>query len=161
MSAIKISGLKIFFPVFLLLIFSCSKSSDSKDKTTSEETLEYVIFSKVGGDEGNYKTIKITQDSILLDVGKTSKNIHRSWKMPLTENGKKQLFSIFKINQLPFIKSSESRQATDGTDETFQIKTSRTSYVFVNAYNDEYNYRQLKNFKTQLEKLIPKEFKPL
>ena len=154
----KISGLKIFFPMLLLLIFSCSEKSKSERKTTGEETIQYVIFSKVGGRGGNYKTIKITQDSIVLSLGNTSKNVHKTWKKALSDKNQAEIFGKLKINELAFIKSSESVQVKEEADETFQIKTSRTSYVFVNAYNDEYNYRQLKNFKIHLEKIIPREY---
>jgi len=161
MSAIKISGWKIFFPLLLLLIFSCSEKQVSDKKNAGVETLDYIVYSKVGGESGNYKTVKVTQDSVVLSFGNTLKNHHTTWKKALPDDVKEELFGKLKINQLSFIKSSESIQAQDGADETFQIKTSRTSYVFVNAYNDEYNYRQLRNFKTHLEKIIPKGFQPL
>ena len=161
MSAIKIFGLKSFFPLLLLLIFSCSETSKSEKKNTGDERVEYIVFSRVGGRGGNYKTIRVTQDSVVLSLGNTSKNLHKIWKKALSDKVKAELFGKLNVNQLSFIKSSESIQAQDGADETFQIKTSRTSYVFVNAYNDEYNYRQLENFKIQLKKIIPKEFQPL
>lgn len=161
MSAIKISGLKSFVPLLLLLIFSCSETSKSEKKNTGDERVEYIVFSRVGGRGGNYKTIRISQDSVVLSLGNTSRNLHKIWKKALSDKTRDELFGKLKINQLSFIKSSESVQANDGADETFQIKTSRTSYVFVNAYNDEYNYSQLENFKTQLKKIIPKEFQPL
>lgn len=58
MSAIKKAGLKIFFPTFLLLIFSCTDSS-KKNKNNGFETVEYVVYSQVGGKDGSYKTIKL------------------------------------------------------------------------------------------------------
>ncbi|WP_131725553.1 MULTISPECIES: hypothetical protein [unclassified Chryseobacterium] len=159
MSAIKISGLNIFFPVFLLLIFSCSKPSEKTGKSKGEETFEYIILSEVGGMGGHYKNIKVTQDSVILTTGNTMTNRNQTWNKALSTKDKTELFGQLKINQLAFIKSSESLQAADGVDETFQVKTSRTSYVFVNAYNDGYNYRQLANFKAKLAKIIPEKYR--
>ena len=157
MSAIKITGLKVFFPLFLLLIFSCSETS-KKRKNNGFEAVEFVVFSKVGGKDGDYRTVKITQDSLFLNVGKTLLNRHKQWKAKLSEEQKNMLFGCLKVNQLAFIRSSESKQFKKEWDETFQVKTTKTSYVFVNAYNDADNYNQLKNFKIKLEKLIPKEY---
>ena len=157
MSAIKNAGLKMFFPVFLLLIFSC-KDSSKKVKNTGFETIEYVVYSQVGGKDGSYKTVKVTQDSIILNKGKTAFNVHKTWKTKLSEKQKKSIFNQLKVNQLAFIRSSASKQFKKEIDETFQVKTTKTSHVFVNAFNDEENYKQLKNFKTELDKLIPKEY---
>lgn len=157
MSAIKNAGLKIFFPVFLLLIFSCTDSS-KEVKNTDFETIEYVVYSQVGGKDGSYKTVKVTQDSIILNKGKTALNLHKTWEAKLSKQQKNSIFNQLKVNQLAFIRSSESKQFKKEIDETFQVKTTKTSHVFVNAFNDEENYKQLKNFKTELEKLIPKEY---
>lgn len=158
MSAVKISGLKIFFPVFLLLIFSCSEIKNKEKKKSGEDKIEYVIFSVVGGHGGYYKTIKVTQDSVFLVTGNTVSNVHKSWKKHLPELKRQEILGQLKIHQFMFIKSSESRQPVDGVDETFQIKTKDSSYVFVNAYNDEENYPQLKNFKTKLSTILPKQY---
>jgi len=147
----------MFFPVFLLLIFSC-KDSSKKVKNTGFETIEYVVYSQVGGKDGSYKTVKVTQDSIILNKGETALNLHKTWKAKLSKQQKNSIFNQLKVNQLAFIRSSESKQFKKEIDETFQVKTTKTSHVFVNAFNDEENYKQLKNFKTELEKLIPKEY---
>jgi len=158
MSAIKKSGLKTFFPMLLLLIFSCSESKNTDRKNSEEDKVEYVIFSIVGGHAGYYKTIKVTQDSVVLATGNTASNTHKSWRKSLSELKRKEILGQLKIHQFMFIKSSESRQPVDGLDETFQIKTQDSSYVFVNAYNDKENYQQLKNFKTKLNTILPKQY---
>ncbi|WP_312077268.1 hypothetical protein [Chryseobacterium sp.] len=158
MSAIKKSGLRIFFPMLLLLIFSCSESKKTDKKKSEEDKVEYVIFSIVGGHGGYYKTIKVTHDSLLLATGNASSNTHKSWKQIVPEQKSKEILGQLNIHQFMFIKSSESRQPVDGVDETFQIKTKDSSYVFVNAYNDKENYQQLKNFKTKLNTILPKQY---
>lgn len=160
MSAIKNLRSKIFFPTFLLLIFfSCEqKKVPTQPETTSNE-ITFIGVSKVGGKGGNYRTIKITKDSIKLEQGSTATQKHKQWASAMHPENWKQLTSSFDLTTLDKIKSSESLQAQDGMDETFQIKTSKKSHVYVNSYNDSIHYKQFEKFKSQLDKILPKEYK--
>ncbi|MCW3160027.1 hypothetical protein [Chryseobacterium oryctis] len=158
MSAIKKMGLKIFFSTVLLLIFfSCDKKSEKPATNYNEITL--IKLSNVGGKLGNYRNIKITKDSIKLEQGVVAKNIHKTWNSSISPEIWKQLSSTIDIKTLDKVKSSESKQAKNGIDETFQIKTTKKSHVFVNSYNDTIHYKQFRKFKSQLEKILPKEYK--
>lgn len=159
MSAIKINTLKMLFSTFLLLIFfSCQKETQPKADNNRNE-ITFIGFSNVGGKLGSYKIIKLTKDSINLTQGATSSQIHKKWNSGIDQQTWKKLTSSIDIKTLNQIKSSESLQAQDGMDETFQIKTSKSSHVFVNSYNDTIHYHQLQRFKDQLEKILPKEYK--
>lgn len=154
MSAIKIHDLKILFPMFLLLIFfSCSEKSKAPQNT---EEITFIGVSNIGGQLGNYRIIKVTKDSIRLESGMTSNKKHKEWSKAITPKIWKNLTSAFKISTLSTIESSPSIQPIDGIDETFQIKTTKSSHVFVNAYNDTH-YRQFENFKNQLNSILPQE----
>ncbi|WBV61696.1 hypothetical protein PFY12_06125 [Chryseobacterium camelliae] len=156
MSAIKFLRLKIFFSTVLLLIFfSCNKKAKKTVSKTNEITS--VSFSNVSGNLGNYRIIKITKDSITLEQGNTTRQTHKQWASGINPHVWKQLVSSFNIATLGKIKSSESIQAKGGTDEVFQVKTSKKSHVYVNSYNDTIHYKQFEKFKSQLEKILPKE----
>ncbi|RNA63317.1 hypothetical protein D1631_15990 [Chryseobacterium nematophagum] len=158
MSVIRNPNPKIFFAAFLLLIFF---SCDQKKETTTNGDNEKIIsvsFSNVGGKAGSYSKIKVNQDSLYLEKGTVSSKEHIVWKYAITAKDWRQLTSHFDIKTFNTIKSSESIQALNGIDETFQIKTSKTSHVYVNAYNDTIHYKQLQKFKDQLSQIIPKEY---
>ncbi|CAA7194965.1 hypothetical protein [Chryseobacterium potabilaquae] len=158
MSVIRNSNPKTFFTAFLLLtFFSCTQ----KKKTTTngaEEKIISVSFSNVGGNAGSYRKVKVNQDSLYLEKGTVSSKEHTVWKSAITAEDWHQLTSHFDIKTFSTIKSSESIQALNGIDETFQIKTSKTSHVYVNAYTDTIHYKQLQKFKDQLSQIIPKEY---
>lgn len=156
MSAIKFLRLKIFFSTVLLLIFfSCNKKTGKTISNNNEITS--ISFSHVSGNLGNYRIIKITKDSITLEQGNTTRQIHKQWTSSVKPEVWKQLTFSFDAKTLDKIKSSESIQAKGGTDEVFQIKTSKKSHVYVNSYNDTLHYKQFAKFKSQLEKILPKE----
>jgi len=159
MSAIKIIVLKIFFSMLLLLtLFSCSKKSgESKSASGNTEEITFIRLSNIGGEKGNYRTIKITKDSIHLETGINAGEKHREWSTSITPKMWTKLISSFKVRDLSYIKSSPSIQGIDGIDESFQIKTTKKSHVFVNAYND-IHYRQFEDFKNQLNLILPKEY---
>lgn len=158
MSAIKNSVLKILFSTFLLLtFFSCQKKAAPKIAGKANE-ITFIGVSNVGGKLGHYKTIKITKDSIKLTQGISSSNIHKKWNSTINEQTWKKLTSSIDIKTLDKIKSSESTQAMDGSDETFQIKTLKNSHIYVNSYNDTIHYQQFQNIKDQLQKILPKEY---
>lgn len=158
MSAIKINSLKTLFSIFLLLtLFSCNKeNSDKKLLSGKPEEITFIGLSYVGGEQGNYRIIKITKDSIHLETGTNEVKKHKSWKKPITPETWKKLTSWFKIKDLSLVESSPSIQSIDGIDESFQIKTTNKSHVFVNAYNDVH-YKQFENFKNQLNTILPQE----
>ncbi|WP_407401171.1 hypothetical protein [Chryseobacterium sp.] len=158
MSAIKTSILKGLFLMFLLLtFFSCSKEEKTTSKADQKgpETITFIGMSTVGGRLGNYNIIKITQDSIHVEKGNSNPKNHKELHQALQPKDWQKLTSSFLIEDLNHIKSSESIQAIDGMDETFQIKTSRKSHVYVNTYNDSIHYPQFEKFKMNLNKIIP------
>ncbi|MCE3076779.1 hypothetical protein [Chryseobacterium gwangjuense] len=156
MSAIKFLRLKIFFSTVLLLIFfSCNKKS--KKTISKNNEITSISVSNVSGNLGNYRIIKITKDSITLKQGNTARQIHKQWASSINPEVWKQLIFSFDAATLNKIKSSESIQAKGGTDEVFQIKTSKKSHIYVNSYNDTLHYKQFERFKSQLEKILPKE----
>ena len=158
MSAIKRNGLKILFSIFsLLTLLSCNKeNSDKKVSSGKPEEITFIGLSNVGGQQGYYRIIKITKDSIHLETGTNEGKKNKNWRQPITPKTWKKLMSWFKIKDLSFIESSPSIQNIDGIDESFQIKTTKRSHVFVNAYNDRH-YRQFENFKNQLNTILPQE----
>lgn len=158
MSAVKINSLKMVFSTFLLLMFfSCKKGTEKVDDQPNEIT--FIGVSEVGGKLGYYKIIKITKDSIKLTQGISTKNLHKQWNSAIDQQTWKQLISPIDLKTLGKIKSSESVQPIDGADETFQIKTLKSSHLYLNSYNDTIYYKQLQAFKDQLEKILPKEYK--
>lgn len=158
MSAIKIKVLKTFFSTLLLLtLFSCNKESRESKSSGNAEEITFIGLSNIGGELGNYRIIKITKDSIHLETGINAGEKHREWHKAISSKTWKKLTSSFKVNDLSLIQSSPSIQGIDGIDETFQIKTTKSSHVFVNAYSDTH-YRQFENFKNQLSIILPKEY---
>lgn len=158
MSTVKTNDLKALLSMFLLLtFFSCSeKSSKNKPSPRDPEEITFISLSNVGGELGNYSSYKITQDSIHFEGGTTANQKHNEWKKAITPQIWKNLISSIKIKDLDLIESSPSIQPIDGIDETFQIKTTKKSHVFVNAYSDTH-YRQFEEFKIKLENLTPKK----
>lgn len=153
MSAIKFLGLKIFFSTVLLLIFlSCNE--EAKKNIFESNEITFISFSNVSGNLGNYRIIKITQDSITAETGNTTRQTHQQWASKTSPKIWKELTSYFDLKSLDHIKSSESIQAKGGTDEVFQIKTSKKSHVYVNSYHDTLHYKQFERFKSQLEKIL-------
>ncbi|KMQ61274.1 hypothetical protein ACM39_17815 [Chryseobacterium sp. FH2] len=158
MPAIKNTGLKILFLTVLLpAFFSCDKKQEKPIVNSNEITL--IKLSNVGGQLGSYRNIKVSKDSISIEQGILSRNTHKKWSSAITHETWNQLSSSIDVKTLDKIKSSESKQAEDGIDETFQIKTPKQSHVFVNSYNDTIHYKQFEKFKSQLEKILPKEYR--
>jgi hypothetical protein len=159
MSAIKKTGLKIFFPLFLLLIFfSCDKKTEKVPvKNPNEITL--ISLSNVGGSLGNYRIIKVTKDSVKLEQGIAANKTHKQWGSAISTETWNKLISPIDVKTLDKIKSSPSKQSVDGIDETFQVRTPKKIHVYVNSDVDTIHYRQFEDFKIQLEKILPKEYK--
>ncbi|SDL64787.1 hypothetical protein [Chryseobacterium taihuense] len=152
MSAVKIKGLKIFFSMFLLLIFfSCENKNTPKHNT--KERIESISISHIGGRNGFYEIIKIRRDSLFFESGTSKPAKNTSWKNAVNIPSWDALASSFKLKNLDSIRSSPSIQHLDGIDETFIIKTNKKSHIYVNAYHDVHYY-QFENFKQKLEKIL-------
>lgn len=75
MSAVKISDLKIFVSMFLLLIFfSCSEKAADKKPDSKTEEITFIGLSEIGGQLGFYRVIKVTKDSIHFETQRSTKN---------------------------------------------------------------------------------------
>lgn len=152
------NGLKIFFSMFLLLvIFSCSEKTTNRSSDSRNEEITFIGLSDAGGQLGYYRVIKVSKDSIHFESGQTANNKHEEWHSVIKPETWKKLVSCFKIKNLNSIESSPSIQAIDGIDESFQIKTSKKSHVYVNAHSDIY-YNQFSCFKQELLKIIPQKY---
>lgn len=152
------NGLKICFSIFLLLILlSCSENKTAQPQNSGAEKITFIGFSNIGGQLGYYKIIKITEDSIHFETGETVNKKHKKWNSSITPETWKKITSCFKIKNLDSIRSSPSIQVIDGIDESFQIKTTKKSHVYVNAQND-IHYRQFEDFKNQILSILPKEY---
>jgi hypothetical protein len=159
MPAVRNNSLKIIFSTLLLLaFFSCEKKSEKAPAKNSDE-ITFIGLSNVGGDMGNYRVIKISKDSIHAEQKTAASKIHQEWNSSIPPEIWKQLISSIDLKTLDKIKSSPSVQPVDGTDETFQIKTLKKSHVYVNSYVDTVHYKQFEQFKIQLDKILPKEYK--
>jgi GTP-binding protein EngB required for normal cell division len=157
MSAIKKLGLKIFSPILLLLIFfSCNNKQDEKISPKNPNEITFIGYSDVGGTLGDYKIVKVTEDSIHLEQGVANNKIHKEWHSAITPQIWKNISSTINIKTLDKIKSSPSKQSVDGIDETFQIRTPKKSHVYVNSYIDTIHYKQFQELKNQLEIILPK-----
>ena len=157
MSTVKTNGLSIFLATFLLLLCFCctDKTTENKSSKKDPEEITFIALSNVGGQSGSYSNFKITKESIHFEGGTTANQKHKEWNVPIDEQIWNNLISSIKIKDLGLIESSPSIQPIDGMDETFQIKTTKKSHVFVNAYSDV-RYRQFEEFKIKLEKLAAK-----
>ncbi|WP_223560153.1 hypothetical protein [Chryseobacterium lathyri] len=160
MPAIKNTYLKLLFLLFLLpAFFSCDKKKELTSaipKNPNEIT--FISVSNIGGDQGDYKIIKVTKDSIHAEKGITARQIHKEWDSAISIQTWNNLISPIKIKDLDVIQSSPSQQSVDGIDETFQIRTPKKSHIYVNSYADTLHYRQLKQFKEQLNLILPTEY---
>jgi len=161
MPAIKNTYLKLLFSMFLLpAFFSCDKSKEpvsAASKNPNEIT--FISLSNIGGDQGDYKIIKVTKDSIHAEQGITARQIHKEWDSAISMQTWNNLISPINTKELDVIESSPSKQSVDGIDETFQIRTPKKSHIYVNSYADTLHYRQLKLFKEQLNLILPTEYR--
>ncbi|MBO9691980.1 hypothetical protein [Chryseobacterium sp.] len=153
--------LKILFSILLLsALFSCDskKTQESSVSHNNPYEITFVSVSEIGGRLGSYRIIKATKDSVFAEKGMTASKTHKEWASAINSETWKKLISSVNITDLDHIKSSPSQQSVDGTDETFQIRTPKKSHIYVNAYTDTLHYKQLEQFKEQLDKILPKEY---
>lgn len=157
MSTAKTNGLRTILSVFLLLTFFCctEKRSENTLSARDREEIVFIGLSNVGGELGNYSSIRVNKDSIHFEGGMTANKKHQEWHKAITPQIWKNLISSIRIKDLNLIESSPSIQPIDGIDETFQVKTTKKSHVFVNAHSDRH-YRQFEEFKIKLNNLLPK-----
>ncbi|WP_343610035.1 hypothetical protein [Chryseobacterium oranimense] len=160
MPAIKNIYLKLLFSMFLLpAFFSCDKSKEQTSITKNPNEITFISLSNIGGDQGDYKIIRITKDSIHAEQGITARRIHKEWDSAISMQTWNNLISSINTKDLDVIQSSPSKQSVDGIDETFQIRTPKKSHIYVNSYADTLHYRQLKLFKEQLNLILPTEYR--
>ncbi|MBV8327850.1 MAG: hypothetical protein JO178_16305 [Chryseobacterium sp.] len=152
--------LKILFSIFLLsALFSCDQKKTVKTITPKNpDGITFISVSNIGGSLGQYRIIKITEDSIVAEKGITSNKTHTEWASAINTNTWKQLISSIRTGDLDDIKSSPSQQSVDGMDETFQIRTPKKSHIYVNSYVDTLHYRQFQLLKEQIDNILPKEY---
>lgn len=64
--AIKNTYLKLLFSIFLLpALFSCDQKKEEVSAVhQNSNEITFISVSNIGGDQGDYKIIKVTQDSI-------------------------------------------------------------------------------------------------
>ncbi|MEG0928978.1 MULTISPECIES: hypothetical protein [Chryseobacterium] len=153
--------LKILFSILLLsAFFSCDepkKETASSSKVPNEITS--IRLSHIGGTMGEYRIIKVTPDSVFAEKGATAHKTHQEWSSAINMDTWKQLRSSINVKDLDNIKSSPSQQSVDGIDETFQIRTPKKIHIYVNSFADTEHYKQLQQFKEQLDQILPKEYK--
>ncbi|MCT2562699.1 hypothetical protein [Chryseobacterium herbae] len=160
MPAIKNNYLKLLFSLFLLpAFFSCDKKKEQIPAALQHPNeITFISLSNIGGEQGNYKIIKVTKDSIHAEQGIAEQQTHQEWSSAITAQNWKNLIASIKVKDLDEIQSSPSKQSVDGIDETFQIRTPKKSHIYVNSYADTVHYKQLKQFKEQLNLLLPTEY---
>ncbi|MDR3026137.1 hypothetical protein [Chryseobacterium sp.] len=153
--------LKILFSILLLsAFFSCdSKKTEQTISNKNPHEITFISVSDIEGHLGNYRIIKVTEDSVFAEKGMAANQSHKKWTSAISSNTWKQIVSSVRIVDLDHIKSSPSQQPIGGTDETFQIRTPKKSHIYVNAYVDTLHYKQLQQLKEQLDKILPKEYK--
>lgn len=158
--AIKNTYLKLLFSIFLLpALFSCDQKKEEVSAVhQNSNEITFISVSNIGGDQGDYKIIKVTQDSIHAEKGIAARGTHQEWHSAISIPIWKQLISSIKTKDLDEIQSSPSQQSVDGIDETFQIRTPKKSHIYVNSYADTLHYQQLKQFKEQLNMILPTEY---
>jgi len=161
MPAIKNIHLKLLFSSFLLpAFFSCDKSKEqSPTDSQNPNEITFIGLSNIGGDQGDYKIIKVTKESIQAEQGTTALRTHKEWDSVMSAETWKHLISSINTKDLDEIESSPSKQSVDGIDETFQIRTPKKSHIYVNSYADTLHYKQLKQFKEHLNLILPKEYR--
>lgn len=125
----------------------------------STHEITFIRLSHIGGTMGEYRIIKVTQDSVFAEKGATVNKTHQEWASAINIATWKQLISSINIKDLDKIKSSPSQQSVDGIDETFQIRTPKKAHFYVNSFADPEHYKQLQQLKEQLDKILPKEYK--
>ncbi|MGU3376157.1 hypothetical protein [Chryseobacterium sp. M5A1_1a] len=153
--------LRILFSILLLsAFFSCDKQKQEQPAASKNPNeITFIRLSHIGGTLGEYRIIKVTKDSVFAEKGATVNKTHQKWASAISTDTWKQLRSSINGKDLDNIKSSPSQQSVDGIDETFQIRTPKKTHIYVNSFADTEHYKQLQQFKEQLDKILPKEYK--
>lgn len=152
--------LKILFSIFLLsALFSCdTKPQRPPSASKNSDEIHSISISHIGGTLGEYTIIKVTKDSVFAEKGATINHTHQQWVSAISNDTWKRLISSINVKDLDDIKSSPSQQSVDGIDETFQIRTPKKAHIYVNSFADTEHYKQLQQFKEQLDNILPKEY---
>lgn len=154
----KYNGLNVFLSFILLLIFfSCTQKKETQISSSSgPEKIQSIVFSNIGGKLGNYKIVKITQDSVCIESGTTVNNQYKKWCNAISPKVWGHFCKSLPIKVLDSIRSQPSLQPFDQADETFQIKTSKKNHFYVNSYNDTVYYHYLQDVKNKIQDFLPK-----
>jgi len=161
MPAINYFGKKVMAPLLLLLAsFSCNGNTSETASSRKPDEIISISYSDIGGEEGEYKIVRITRDSVHAEAGTTRTKTHHEWKSAISLKTWHSLTSALDINTLGRIKSSPSKQSVDGYDETFQIRTAEKYHAYVNSYADTVYYKQLQRLKDRIRIIIPPEYQP-
>jgi hypothetical protein len=161
MPTTKNKHLKILFSILLLsAFFSCdTKKQDTSPPSKNSNEITFISISHIGGTLGEYQIIKVTKDSVFAEKGATVNHTHQQWGSAISKDTWKRLISSINVKDLDDIKSSPSQQSVDGIDETFLIRTPKKAHIYVNSFADIAHYKQLQQFKEQLDNILPKEYK--
>lgn len=140
-------------PVLFFTIFSCNTSAQNKKKLDQNTDIQAITYTHTAG-RGGRTSITATKDSLIstatggrfTQTPKFSKKINSAdWK---------KLVSAININTLEKTKSGAVRGVYDGSDEIFEIKTSKKEYRLVNVLDSTTNYKQLGSVKTLLQNMV-------
>lgn len=157
----KYPGNNLMAPLLLLLAsFSCNGNKSETASSRNPHDIISISYSDIGGEEGEYKIVRITSDSVHAETGTTRTKTHREWKSAISPKTWHSLTSALDVNTLGRIKSSPSKQSVDGYDETFQIRTAEKYHAYVNSYADTVHYKQLQLLKDRIRIIIPSEYQP-
>lgn len=121
---------KIYLPLRLFFaLLSCKeKSKLPSTNPPKQEKITIIEWSNYGGDLGFAQTLTITKDSITHSefLAADNNNITVN-KYKNTNENWEYLINSFKWSDFKKIKSGESVQEVDGTDQKIHIKTNTTS----------------------------------
>jgi hypothetical protein len=120
-------------------------------KKIEENKIYLISYSTQSGDKGgNHRNLEIKQDSILYEYGN---RIHGSKNLKIkTPKETWEMLTSINLKEFDKIDSNESRQVSDGTDETISITTKSKVYSFTNG--DVANSTEMKNFISDLKNIM-------
>lgn len=147
LKVIKIGGL-----VSLLMFFltSCNTTTQNKKNETSD--IQSVTLTNTFG-RGGTTMIKATKDSLISENNSIASKEIPTFKRKITAKEWDLILSNINIDKIKLTNSGKSQGYYDGPDEIFEISTKDKKYTLTNA-SDATNYKQLKNLKDLLRKMV-------
>ncbi|EID73834.1 hypothetical protein W5A_09725 [Imtechella halotolerans K1] len=141
--------------LFFALLSCKEKSKLPSTNPPKQEKITIIEWSNYGGDLGFAQTLTITKDSITHSefLAADNNNITVN-KYKNTNENWEYLINSFKWSDFKKIKSGESVQEVDGTDQKIHIKTNTTSDSIINGHEDKLNYSKISTFIKLLDKII-------